>query len=158
MRLKSASGAVAIYDETTYGDGPFTSPTTHIAQLKFHSDLGAVGVATVITGSVSLPAVTAGTFQAQADIIYTHGLAGAPMCEGKITAVNGSSVTLPLLGSVPIIQHPSTESFNFGTSRCWLVHLGADSTYVKIHAMTKPFADVSAASYSYEVWITDLLI
>lgn len=155
LKIDGTTGTAAIYD-TSAGDAPFTTPLSHIDKLFFHSDLRSIGVQTVVTGSITLPARAAnGSFNAVQNL-YTHGLGGIPYVEGRITAIGGSPVSIPLCGSVPVDQQSGVNASSFAR----FVHLGANATHVVLSEYTEThFATAfGSLSISYEIYVTDVLL
>jgi hypothetical protein len=158
FRLKAdgATGKVAIYDYTAGNDNPFTDPTNNITRLKFHSDLDVVGVNTIVTGAIVLPAMSAGAFRSAATNVYAHGLGAIPYVEGRITNIGGAGVNLAFLGSVPVVDGTPAiggDTLHPGYQR--ILHLGANSSYVIINEISRARGSWPAVSVSYELWITD---
>lgn len=163
LKVDGTTGTVAIYDYTIENDEPFTNPYSHLSRLHFHSNLPAIKVVDVRTGSTTLAALNSGINYnitdpttwypglTEAKTLFAHGQAGVPYCEGRITSLAGSPVNIPLTGSVPI------QRVN-GYPR-WL-HLGADATNVILNAFVNGSVNGNYASVAvnWEVYVTDMVL
>lgn len=161
FRADGTTGKVAIWDGTD--DAPFTSPLSHIDRLHFHSDLPAIKVQSVHTGTVTLAACDSGT-QAlsgnylvsvfETKTLFAHGISGTPYVEGKITTIDGGANVIPLCGSVPLQQQT-----NWAGLPRW-VNLAADSTNVVLTAFVvgSVACDYPSIVLGYEVYVTDLVL
>jgi len=161
MRLKcdGVTGKVAIYDYTAGNDNPFTDPTNNISRLKFHSDLDSISVIAKVTGTITLPAMSAGAFRSAATNVYAHGRGAIPYVEGRITSIGGSGVDWAFLGSVPVVDGTAAlggDTLNTGYQR--ILHLGANSTYVIINEMSQARGIWPAVNIGYEIWVTDVTL
>lgn len=156
LYIEGSTGKAAIY-ETTSGDAPFTTPLSHIDKLYFHSDLDAISVQTVHTGTVTLPSrAQNGEYNATQNL-FAHGLGGIPYVEGRLTKIGGTSVSVPLCGSVCVYKGSGSEAGAFAR---W-VHLGADATNVMLSEYTTTHLDTGgfgSLALEYEVYVTDLLL
>ena len=166
VRLKAdgATGKVAIYDYTTANDDPFTAPLSHVSRLYFHSDLPAIKVIDVQTGTASLAAANGNdnrisgnlyTSVGEVKTLFAHGITGTPYVEGRITSLAGSSVNIPLTGSVPIQDYGANGA---GLYR-WLT-LGSNATNVVLNAWinANAYQDYPAINVGWEVYVTDLVL
>lgn len=160
LKVDGTTGKIAVYDYTAGDDAPFTSPMSNIPRLFFHSDLPAIKIIDVRSTTVSLSALASGSAQVggtfylgltEEKTLFAHGLAGIPYVEGRITAIDGGSVNIPLCGSVPIQQASSFPR--------WL-HLGASATNVVLNTFLNGYAnfDYPAISVTVETYVTDLLL
>lgn len=160
LRADGTTGTVAIYTGTD--DDPFTSPLSHIARLRFHSDLDYPRVVSTLTGSVSLPSMSGNSDRFNTNVIAAHGQAGKPFCEGYIT-VDADPTRVPLLGSVCVRQGPATGGGFFVERRSffsrWL-HLGSNDTNILLQensvccqGLTHP-----AMTINYTIYVTDTVV
>lgn len=150
MRFRATSdGTVAVYDETTAGDAPFTDPLSNMTHVRFHSALTYPSIIGVQTGTLSLPSRSASTDTLAQHTLFAHGRAGTPLVFGWITA---GGVKVGLAGSVPI----EMEAHGWGR---WL-SLGANATNVIIaeNAFAGYYSGFSAVSVSWTVYLTDVLL
>jgi hypothetical protein len=157
MRFKASASGVAIYDEAAAGgDGPFTSPLSHLGNVRFHSSLKYPAIISTKAGLVALlPAVEANLSHQQGDInLFAHGQAGIPYVEGKITS--GLSREVALCGSVPV------QTCGTGAAGAFprVVHLGADGTHVKLnwYGTTYELSGFSKLSLTITVYLTDVML
>jgi hypothetical protein len=152
FKADGVTGTVAVYDYTTADDDPFDDPTNHIDRLQFHSDLPAVSVASVSTGSITLGTRSANTNDMwdPPHVLFAHGRSGIPYVEGIIWYDSAPSVIYPLVGTVPI----QTSTSHFAR----LITLGADATNVVLHEQWASHVSTSLGSIdlSYEIYVTDL--
>ena len=163
FRLKAdvANGRVAVYDYPTADDNPYSDPLSYLSRIKYHSALGAIGRTATQTRTLSLASTSYNEYGVtNVHNLFSHGVSGGiPYIEGKITSIGGTSANIPLVGSVPV-DHDT----NYGCVR--LLHLGADSTYVRIveqyftrfndgMGVYTPFGSLSVG---WEVWVTDLVL
>ncbi|MGE3284166.1 MAG: hypothetical protein AB7O13_24745 [Alphaproteobacteria bacterium] len=157
FRLKAdgATGVVAVYDYTAGDDNPFTTPLSNVSRLKFHSALPAVGVVSVVTGSLTLSALAANNNDYRSYTLFAHGQSGIPYIEGRITAIGGSGVSRGFNGSV-IVQQQSGGTNPVSSFARW-VHIGADATNVYLNEVISTHVStvMSSLALSYEIYITD---
>lgn len=134
LKADGATGKVAIYtvDDTAINDAPFTAPLSNISRVEFHSDLDYLAVASVQTGTLSLPSVSPQYPFTTRHNLFAHGLAYQPLVLGELTNYGGRDVSLlgtTLIYSVVDVfsSHPAVEG--------WFrsVQLGADATHVYLH-------------------------
>lgn len=156
MRLKAdgTSGTVAVYDYTAGNDNPFSNPLGDIPRLRFHSGLLYPAIVSTVTGSISLPAVSANTTDRNVrHTLFAHGRGGIPYVEGAITS--GLSRVVGLCGSVPVQTGDST-----GAAFPRVVHLGADATnvYLNEYGSTHETFGWSALTLGWTVYVTDVLV
>jgi len=157
MRFKASASGVAIYDEAAAGgDGPFTSPLSHLGNVRFHSSLKYPAIVDTRTGiTVNLAAVgTNVTHRTQTFTLFAHGRGGIPFVEGVITG--GLSQTVALCGSVPVQTCGSGAAGAFVR----VVHLGADGTnvYLNDYGTTYELSGFSALTLTLTVYVTDVLL
>jgi hypothetical protein len=131
-KLKYSGGTLAVYqvDSLAIDDAPFTAPLSNLSRVEFHSDLDYLAIASIQTGTLSLPSrsgTTAGTYRHN---LFAHGLGYQPLVMGHL--VNFEGYNTPLLGTTPI-RTPIDRVLPATQADIRTVQLGADSTYVYLH-------------------------
>lgn len=148
-KLKYSGGTLAVYqvDSLAIDDAPFTAPLSNLSRVEFHSDLDYLAIASIQTGTLSLPSrsgTTAGTYRHN---LFAHGLGYQPLVMGHL--VNFEGYNTPLLGTTPI-RTPIDRVLPATQADIRTVQLGADSTYVYLHeymllvstSLTYPAVDI----------------
>lgn len=106
-RFAIKSGQVALYHvptPTSTDDGPLTNPLAHLDRVIVHPALRIPGVIRTITGTLSLPALTNGSYATirTTHVLGAHGESGRPMIIGRILGIGVGGASVPWVGSVPV--------------------------------------------------------
>ena len=106
-RFAAKSGQVALYTvptPTSTDDSPLTSPLANLDRVIVHPALRIPGVVTVLSGTLTLPALTNGGYAKirTTHVLGAHGQTGRPMIVGKLTGLGVGGKAVPWVGSVPV--------------------------------------------------------
>lgn len=149
MRFRAdVTGKVGIYEPGPGGtDDVFDDPLIDLGRIIFHTQFPFLGIANVITGSV-----TAVAFQPfPADIVLgAHGMAGVPAFMGVFLNYPTGKIT-PWGGTVPLWQDTTTTRSGIS---CWGT-LSADAT--NIYASFRSFSNANFTR-QWAVYIFDELM
>lgn len=147
LKADGTTGKVAIWTGGS-DDAPLTDPLANLSRLLFHSDLAYPTITQKVTGSITLPATTAG--HSVSRTLFAHGLAGTPWVMGRVTTAGGQVISLG--GSVPIYIRAASS---YGLAR-WIT-LGANATNVLLHDYAENTTP-SPIVLTYDILVTDLLL
>ena len=161
-RFAVKSGQVALYTvptPTSTDDSPLTDPLNNLDRVIVHPALRIPGVVTVLTGTLTLPALTNGSYAKirSTHVLGAHGQTGRPMIVGKLTGLGVGGKAVPWVGAVPV---QSFAFFGGGTPYIvanggtrWLT-LGVNGgNIVAYHSVVGYSATNAAISLTYEVLV-----
>lgn len=152
LDIDAAAGLLAIYTSPGAGsdDAPLYNPTANLARVKLHSSLDYPKIINVVTGSITLPAVTNDTRRLVTHTLFAHGQSGFPWVFGKVSL---GGVWVSLAGTA-IVQADSDNHFPR------MLAIGADATNVLAHenGMCGHFNTMASLTLSYQVYVTDVLL
>lgn len=161
FKASEASGKCAIYDVADLASvptGPLTDPDSNASVLHFHSDWYYPRVVGADhTGTVTLPAGAANTFQNGTLTLFAHGQSDVPMVFGSVTV---GGITLALAGDVCLNRNAITGGGTFATgNRTWLsLEVDATNVYLRYYGGVRFGAATAALAVTYSVQVTDMLV
>lgn len=156
LKASEATGKCAIYTVSSLADpvttDPLTSPSANASVLHFHSDWYYPAIVGADhTGSATIPAAGANTFQNGTLTLFAHGMGDPPMVFGQITV---GANTLEIAGDVSLER---TSSGN----PCWTwasLEVDATNVYLRYYgAVRSGSGGVSSLTFSYNVKVADWL-
>lgn len=163
MRMDN-TGKCAVYRvsdadaaDYTAGNDPFTTPLSHLSDVKFHSDFEYIPINEIVTGTLSLPSRSAGTGTYTNHTLFAHGAGAVPLLFAVFPDLAGSGQNVPAFGSVPVQGDDNSGSALNGFWR-WLT-ISADST--NVYATELALAQSSGFSsfnVDYKVFLSSLTI
>jgi len=167
LQASGVTGKVAIYEGTS--EEPFTTPLSNIDKLYFHSDLNYVSAADKVTGTYTIPARNQTIVPYKnglwfEHVLFPHGRPYAPFTIGKL--INYKSVTLPLVGSIPLqMDKISLDNGTGGNAGTWqFIALASDLTNVVLMEYAYNVSDdygtrnfFEPITLNYEIVVTDLV-
>ena len=141
FKADTATNHVAVYRGTDHT--VFDDPGANADQFDFSSKFKYPDVVSESTVSLTLAASSVRQQISQTRTLMAHGQTGQPLVEGILRKFEGSTVNIPLKGSVPL--------FFSTTGQARYIILGADSTNVVLHDYATPLENFSWPAWSIEI-------
>ena len=162
-RFAVKNGQVALYTVPTVDstdDSPLTDPLNNLDRVIVHPALRIPGVVAVLTGTLTLPALTNGSYARirTTHVLGAHGQTGRPMIVGKLLGLGVGGAAVPWVGTVPVKSFPfsgvgSSTYIVANSGTRWLT-LGVNGgNIVAYQHVTGYSATNGAISIDYEVLV-----